>query len=46
MDGHAWIKGTLQVRLADLETWKEVSESTMSEEVKVVVRVGNDKLGL
>lgn len=43
VDGYAWIKGTLQARLADLETWKDVSESTMSEEVKAAVRAGDRK---
>jgi len=46
VDGHAWIKATLEGRLKDMEEWKEVSESTMTEEVKEAVRKGNEKLGL
>ncbi|KUJ08426.1 NAD(P)-binding protein [Mollisia scopiformis] len=40
------IKATLQSRLKDMDDWKEVSESTMTEEVKEAVRKGNEKLGL
>ncbi|KAE8446400.1 hypothetical protein EG329_012005 [Mollisiaceae sp. DMI_Dod_QoI] len=46
VDGYSWIKATLEARLKDMEDWKEVSESTMSEEVKEAVRRGNAKLGL
>lgn len=46
VDGHAWVKGALQAKLAELEMWKEVSESTTSEEVKAALRAGNEKLGL
>jgi hypothetical protein len=46
VDGHAWIKGTLEARMKEMEEWKEVSESTMSDEMKEVVTRGNEKLGL
>lgn len=45
VDGHAWIKGGLQARLKEVEDWKDVSESTMTDEVKEAVKKTNAALG-